>query len=86
MVKESTCQARDASSIPGSGRSPGEENATHSSFLAWEIPRTEEPGGLQSMGSQRGRHDSVTEQQEKLIGDRGFLLCSQTQEGGVVLL
>ena len=30
-----------------------EENvATHSSILAWEIPRTEEPGGLQSMGSQ----------------------------------
>ena len=27
--------------------------ATHSSFLAWSIPRTEEPGGLQSMGSQR---------------------------------
>ena len=31
--------------------------ATHSSALAWEIPRTEEPGGLQSMGSQRVRHD-----------------------------
>ena len=34
-----------------------EEMATHSSILAWEIPRTEEPGGLQSMGSQRDRHD-----------------------------
>ena len=31
--------------------------ATHSSFLAWRIPRTEEPGGLQSMGSQRVGHD-----------------------------
>ena len=31
--------------------------ATHSSILAWKIPRTEEPGGLQSMGSQRGGHD-----------------------------
>ena len=31
--------------------------ATHSSFLAWEIPRTEEPGRLQSMGSQRGGHN-----------------------------
>ena len=31
----------------------GEETATHSSILAWEIPRTEEPGGLQPMGSQR---------------------------------
>ena len=34
-----------------------EEMATHSSVLVWEIPRTEEPGGLQSMGSQRVRHD-----------------------------
>ena len=31
--------------------------ATHSSTLAWKIPQTEEPGGLQSMGSQRVRHD-----------------------------
>jgi len=30
---------------------------THSSILAWKIPWTEEPGGLQSMGSQRVRHD-----------------------------
>ena len=33
------------------------EMATHSSILAWEIPWTEEPGGLQSMGSQKVRHD-----------------------------
>ena len=33
------------------------EMATHSRILAWEIPWTEEPGGLQSMGSQRVRHD-----------------------------
>ena len=33
------------------------EMATHSNILAWRIPRTEEPGGLQSMGSQRVRHD-----------------------------
>ena len=33
------------------------EMATHSSVLAWRIPWTEEPGGLQSMGSQRVRHD-----------------------------
>ena len=36
------------------------EMATHSSILAWEIPWTEEPGGLQSMGSQRVRHDLET--------------------------
>ena len=34
--------------------------ATHSSILAWRIPWTEEPGGLQSMGSQRVRHDWAT--------------------------
>ena len=34
-----------------------EEMATHSSILAWKIPWTEEPGGLQFMGSQRVRHD-----------------------------
>ena len=35
-----------------------EEMATRSSILAWRTPWTEEPGGLQSMGSQRVRHDS----------------------------
>ena len=39
------------------------EMATHSSILAWEIPGTEEPGGLQSMGSQRVGHGSDNEQQ-----------------------
>ena len=36
------------------------EMATHSSILAWEIPWIEEPGGLQSMGSQRVGLDSAT--------------------------
>ena len=41
----------DADSEPVSGRSPGGEGiATHFSILAWRIPWTEEPGGLQSMG------------------------------------
>ena len=38
--------------------------ATHSSFPAWEIPWTEEPGRLQSMGSPRVGHDLVIKQQE----------------------
>ena len=42
----------DVGSIPGPGRSPGGGNATHSSILSWKIPWTEEPGGLQSTGSQ----------------------------------
>ena len=37
---------RDSGSIPGSGRSLEKEMATHSSILAWKIPRTEEPGEL----------------------------------------
>ena len=41
----------------GSGISSGEGNAPHSSTLAWKIPWTEEPSGLQSMGSQRVGHD-----------------------------
>ena len=36
------------------------EMATHSSIFAWKTPRTEEPGGLQSMGSQRVRHNWAT--------------------------
>ena len=48
---------RDVGSIPGSGRAPKEGMATHSSILAWRIPWTEEPSGLQSRGSQRVGHD-----------------------------
>ena len=39
--------------------------ATHSIILAWRIPWTEEPGALQSMGSQRVRHDLVTKHQQQ---------------------
>ena len=55
MVKESaynTGDTGDSVLITGSGRSPGGGNATHSSILAWKISWTEEPGGLQSKGSQ----------------------------------
>ena len=48
MVKNPSASAgyiRDRGSIPGSGRCPGGGKATHSSMLAWRIPRTEEPGG-----------------------------------------
>ena len=46
--------------IPGSGRSPEKEMATHSSTLAGRIPWTEEPGGLQSVGSQPGTTERLT--------------------------
>ena len=43
------------------------EMETHSSILAWEIPQTEEPGGLQTMASQRVGHDLVIKQQQSLV-------------------
>ena len=60
MVKNPPANAGDTG-IPGSGGSPGGGNATHSSILAWRIPWTEEPGGLQSMESQRVGHGCATE-------------------------
>ena len=52
---ESVCSAgdaRDEGSVPGLERASGEGNGNHSSVLAWRIPWTEEPGGLQ-----RVKHD-----------------------------
>ena len=50
--KESACNSGDPGSIPGLDDPLEKEMATHSSILAWRIPWTEEPGGLQSMGLQ----------------------------------
>ena len=58
--KKSTCNAGDMSLIPGLEDPLEEEIITHSSILAWRIPWTEEPGGLQSMWLQRVRHDCGT--------------------------
>ena len=55
--KVSVYSARDPGSVPELGRSPGEENGNPLQYIAWKIPWTEEPGRLQSMGSQRVRHD-----------------------------
>ena len=55
--KESACSAGDLGSISGLGRTPKIGMATHSSIVVWKIPWTEEPGGLQSKGSQRVGHD-----------------------------
>ena len=49
--KESACYTGDTGSIPGSGRSPGGGHGNPLSILAWRIPRTEEPGRLQSTDS-----------------------------------
>ena len=63
VVKNPPANAGHLGLISGLGRSPEKAVATHSSILAWEIPWTEESGGLQSMGSQRVGHNLVTKQQ-----------------------
>ena len=65
VVKNPPASAREVvRKIPEKGM------AAHSSVLAWRIPWTEEPGGLQSMGSQRLRHDLGTKQQERADNSR----------------
>ena len=54
------------------GKSLEKEMATHSSILAWRIPWTEEPGNIQSMGSQEL---DMTEATEHACIHRGFSLC-----------
>ena len=58
--KEPACQSRRCRRHgfdPWARKTPLEENmTTHSTILAWRIPQTEEPGGLQSIGSQRVKH------------------------------
>ena len=52
---ESHCHAGDVRSTPESGRAPGGGTATHSSILAWETPRTEEPGGSHRAATEHTR-------------------------------
>ena len=67
--KESACNVGDLQEmwVQSLGREDPleEEMATHSNILAWEIPCTEEPGGLQSMGLQRVGHKWATNQQQQ---------------------
>ena len=55
--KASAYNAGDLGSIPGWKRSPGEGNGNSLWYSCWKIPWKEEPGRLQSMGSQRVEHD-----------------------------
>ena len=79
MVKNPSASAGDVSSDPGLRRvqSLEEEMATHSNTLAWEIPWTEEPGGLQPIVLQTVKH--VTEQQ---INPSQHPFCTGNQVGG----
>ena len=56
VVKSLPTSAGDPGSIPGGEDPLGEGMATQSSILGWRIPLAEEPGRLQSIGSQRVRH------------------------------
>ena len=60
MVKNLPANAGDTGSILGSGSPLEKEMATHSSILVWKISWTEEPGGLQSIGLQRVKHELAT--------------------------
>ena len=57
MVKNLTAEQETQVRSPGLEDPLEEGMATHCSILAWRIPRTEEPGGLQPVGSHRVRHD-----------------------------
>ena len=60
MVKKPPVNAgdlKDVGTIPGWGRSPEEGMAIHSNILAWKISWAEQPGGIESIGSQRVGHD-----------------------------
>ena len=65
--KESPCMQETWVQSLGQEDSLEKEMATHSSILAWRIPWTEEPGGLQSMGSQRVRYDLATKPQTLMV-------------------
>ena len=68
MVKNppANADARDVGSIPGREDLLEEGMALHSSILAWRIPWIEDPGRLQSTGSQTVGHDLVTKQQQSI--------------------
>ena len=55
VVKNFPASAGDLGLVSGSGRSREDKLAAHSTILAWKIPWTEEPGGLQSMGPQKSQ-------------------------------
>ena len=62
------------------------EMATHSSILAWQIPWMEEPGGLQSMGSQRVRHDWANNQRSLFLKTNPPTIASYIQTHILVVL
>ena len=74
-------EAREVCSIPGSGDPLGEEMATHSSILGWRIPWREQPGGLQSVASQRIVHNWSDLAHMHQAGDTGSIPGSGRSPG-----
>ena len=72
--------ARDACLISGWGISLEEEMAIHSSILAWKIPWTEEPGGLQSIALQMVGHDWGSDLHHRLPRDHSWVLIQCVDE------
>ena len=83
VVKNPTSNTRDMGLIPGLGDPLEKEMAGCSSILAWGIPRTEEPGELQSVGLERVRHDWAPAPPESLGKGRstGFRKIRGEREG-----
>ena len=73
-VKNLPASAEDMDSVPGLGRSPGEGNGNRLSILAWRIPWNKEPGGLQSIGSQKSRTHLSDETTAKGCDGKGRIL------------
>ena len=78
-IKNSPANAGDAGSIPGLGRSPGGGNGDPLWYSCLRNPTDEEPGGLQSMGSQRVRHDWATARRHWLPGCKSPLTWAPIQ-------
>ena len=75
VVKNPPANAGDAGSIPGQNDPLEKERVIHCSILTWEIPWSEDPGRLQSMGSQRVGHDLVTKPPPPLLKAKEVSLC-----------
>ena len=86
VIKNLPANARDLTLIPGLEDPLEEGMATHSSVLAWRIPLTEEPGRVQSMGSQRVRHDGTTNTKTGITAHVPVTLLRRWSEVRVMIL
>ena len=80
-LKNPLANARDTGLITGSGRSLGAGNGNPLQYSCRKIPRTEEPGGLQSVGSQRVRHNWANKQQHQVMCHKNHIITDQKYKG-----